>query len=117
MRQLAPLFGVSKSTADRIIDHLGPLLALQPRQRLRKDTNEYHVWRERRRRQSSRRICVRHTNAEYKQWRPLQRFTGRRKIYAATHLAIAGLVSDRSARRATRRKPSTELVLAWQTAC
>ncbi len=38
MRQLAPLFGVSKSTACRIIDHIGPLLALQPRQRFRKDT-------------------------------------------------------------------------------
>ncbi|MFF5030118.1 transposase [Streptomyces collinus] len=38
MRQLAPLFGVSKSAADRIIDHLGPLLALQPRQRFHKDT-------------------------------------------------------------------------------
>jgi Transposase DDE domain/Helix-turn-helix of DDE superfamily endonuclease len=38
MRQLAPLFGISKSAADRIIDHLGPLLALQPRKRFRKDT-------------------------------------------------------------------------------
>ena len=38
LRQLAPLFGVSKSAADRIIDHLGPLLALQPRKRFRKDT-------------------------------------------------------------------------------
>ncbi|WP_426501743.1 transposase [Streptomyces sp. D54] len=38
MRQLAPLFGVSKSAADRIIDHLGPRLALQPRQRFAKDT-------------------------------------------------------------------------------
>ncbi|MGX1509560.1 transposase [Streptomyces collinus] len=38
MRQIAPLFGVSKSAADRIIDHLGPLLALQPRKRFRKDT-------------------------------------------------------------------------------
>lgn len=28
LRQLAPLFGVSKSTADRVIDHLGPRLAL-----------------------------------------------------------------------------------------
>lgn len=28
MRQLGPLFGVSKSAADRIIDHLGPMLAL-----------------------------------------------------------------------------------------
>ncbi|MFJ5050101.1 transposase family protein, partial [Streptomyces sp. NPDC088719] len=39
LRQLAPLFGVSKSAADRIIiDHLGPSLALQPRKRFRKDT-------------------------------------------------------------------------------
>ena len=37
LRQLAPLFGVSKSAADRIIDHLGPSLALQPRKRFRKD--------------------------------------------------------------------------------
>jgi len=38
MRQLAPLFGVSKSAADRVIDHLGPKLALQPRERFHKDT-------------------------------------------------------------------------------
>ncbi|MGQ4719258.1 transposase [Streptomyces anulatus] len=38
MRQIAPLFGISKSAADRIIDHLGPLLALQPRKRFRKDS-------------------------------------------------------------------------------
>ncbi|MGW2288033.1 transposase [Streptomyces phaeochromogenes] len=38
MRQLAPLFGVSKSAADRVIGHLGPKLALQPRQRFAKDT-------------------------------------------------------------------------------
>ena len=38
MRQLAPLFGISKSAADRIIDHLGPMLAVQPRRRFRKDT-------------------------------------------------------------------------------
>lgn len=37
MRQLAPLFGVSKSAADRIIDHLGPSLALQSRKRFRRD--------------------------------------------------------------------------------
>lgn len=29
LRQLAPLFGVSKSAADRIIDHLGPAFSLQ----------------------------------------------------------------------------------------
>jgi hypothetical protein len=38
MRRLAPLFGVSKSAADRIIDHLGPMLALRPRRRFAKDT-------------------------------------------------------------------------------
>ena len=37
LRQLAPLFGISKSAADRIIDHLGPLLALRPRLRFGKD--------------------------------------------------------------------------------
>ncbi|EST18290.1 hypothetical protein M877_39050 [Streptomyces niveus NCIMB 11891] len=33
MRQLVPLFGVSKSTADRIIDHLGPLTVQSPAHR------------------------------------------------------------------------------------
>lgn len=37
LRQLAPLFGVSKSAADRIIGHLGPSLALQQRKRFSKD--------------------------------------------------------------------------------
>lgn len=37
MRQLAPLFGVSKSAADRIIDHLARRLALQPRRRFAKE--------------------------------------------------------------------------------
>ncbi|MFI1769772.1 transposase [Streptomyces sp. NPDC020800] len=37
LRQLAPLFGVSKSAADRVIDHLGPSLALQQRRRFRRD--------------------------------------------------------------------------------
>ncbi|GGK74770.1 transposase [Streptomyces flaveus] len=38
LRQLAPLFGVSKSAADRIIDDIGPRLALQHRRRDRRDT-------------------------------------------------------------------------------
>lgn len=38
LRQLAPLFGVSKSTAGRVINHLGPLLALQPRKWFAKGT-------------------------------------------------------------------------------
>jgi hypothetical protein len=78
---------------------------------------EQYAWREMRRRQSSARICVEHANAELRQWRPLQRYTGWREDYAETHVAIASLVSDRSARRATRRRPSTELVLARQAAC
>lgn len=36
--QLVSLFGVSKSAAARIIDHLGPMLAVQPRKRSAKDT-------------------------------------------------------------------------------
>ncbi|WP_406000290.1 transposase family protein [Streptomyces sp. NBC_00829] len=76
-----------------------------------------YAWQEARRRQSSARICVEHTNAELRQWAPLRRFTGRRDTYAETHLAIAGLVSDRSAQRATRRQTSTELVLVRDAAC
>ncbi|MFJ6650331.1 transposase [Streptomyces sp. NPDC091290] len=38
LRQLAPLFGISKSAADRIIGRTGPLLALQSRKRFRRDT-------------------------------------------------------------------------------
>ena len=75
------------------------------------------AWREMRRRQSSRRIVVEHAHAEMRQWRPLQRYTGRREDYAETHRAIAGLVSDRAARRATRPPHSTELLLARQAVC
>ncbi|MEU0254183.1 transposase family protein [Streptomyces sp. NPDC006184] len=78
---------------------------------------EQYAWREQRRRQSSERICVEHANADHKQWRPLQRFLGRREHYAATHRAIASLVSDRAAQRASRRKPSTELVLVSSLTC
>ncbi len=38
LRQLAPLFGVSKSAAYRIIDNLGPAVALQQRKRFRRGT-------------------------------------------------------------------------------
>jgi hypothetical protein len=57
-----------------------------------------------------RRICIEHANAKHRQWRPLQRYTGRREDYAEVHRAVAGLVSDRAARRTTRDKPSTRLV-------
>ncbi|MEV8018056.1 transposase [Streptomyces sp. NPDC086554] len=38
LRQVAPLFGISKSAVDRILDHLAPLLAISPARRPRKDT-------------------------------------------------------------------------------
>jgi len=38
LRQLAPLFGISKSAAGRIIDHLAPALAHQRRKWFRRDT-------------------------------------------------------------------------------
>ncbi|MFF0143390.1 transposase family protein, partial [Streptomyces sp. NPDC005227] len=60
---------------------------------------EVTAWEEARKKQSSERICVEHANAEHKQWRPLQRYLGRREYYTDTHLAIAGLVSDRTAER------------------
>ncbi|WEB37940.1 hypothetical protein MOV08_43525 [Streptomyces yunnanensis] len=46
-------------------------------------------------------------------------FTGRREAYAETHphLAIAGLISDGFARRATRRKNIIEEVLTRQASC
>ncbi|MEU2673121.1 transposase family protein [Streptomyces sp. NPDC007164] len=78
---------------------------------------EKYAWREARRRQSSARICVEHTIGEEKKWRPLQRYLGFREAYAETHAAIAALVSDRAARRPTRRRTSTELVFVWQTTC
>jgi hypothetical protein len=40
----------------------------------------------------------------------MQRYTGRREAFAETQVAIAALVSDRSARRATRRQTSTDPV-------
>jgi len=61
--------------------------------------DEIASWEAARRAQSSQRICVEHGNAEHKQWRSLQRYTRRRDYYDQTHLAIAGLVSDRAARR------------------
>lgn len=38
LRQVAPLFGISKSAADRVLDHLAPLLAIPPARRPRRDT-------------------------------------------------------------------------------
>ncbi|MGI5507804.1 transposase family protein [Streptomyces sp. CA-106131] len=60
---------------------------------------EVAVWEAARKKQSSERIPVEHANAEHKQWRSLQRWIGRREYYDETHLAIASLVSDRTAER------------------
>jgi len=57
------------------------------------------LWEQQRHTQSSVRICVEHAIAEPNQWRPLQRWTGRRGYFQETTLAIAGLVSDRAAMR------------------
>ncbi len=56
-------------------------------------------WEQQRHQQSSARICIEHAIAEPKQWRPLQRWTGRRDHFQQTALAIAGLVSDRATAR------------------
>jgi len=56
-------------------------------------------WEKDRKTQSSTRICVEHAIAEPKQWRTLQRYIGRREYVEQTIQAVAGLVSDRTARR------------------
>ncbi|WP_240362495.1 MULTISPECIES: hypothetical protein [unclassified Streptomyces] len=78
---------------------------------------ERYGWREMKRLQSLRRICVEHANAEVRQWRPLQWYTGRRETYGETHLAIDTRVSDRAAKQPTRHNASTELVHVRATAC
>jgi len=60
---------------------------------------ETACWEQQRHQQSSQRICVEHAIAEPKQWRTMQRWTGRREYFQETALAIAGLVSDRAAER------------------
>ena len=72
-----------------------------PPKKPRKDAppKETARWEQHRHQQSSQRICVEHAIAEPKQWRTLQRWTGRREYFQETALAIAGLVSDRAAAR------------------
>jgi DDE superfamily endonuclease/Helix-turn-helix of DDE superfamily endonuclease len=66
-----------------------------------KDASPEHAahWEQQRHQQSSQRICVEHAIAEPKQWRPMQRWIGRREYFQETALAIGGLVSDRAAAR------------------
>lgn len=72
-----------------------------PPKKPRKDASpeETARWEQERHQQSSQRICIEHAIAEPKQWRTLQRWTGRREYFEETALAIAGLVSDRTAAR------------------
>jgi hypothetical protein len=84
--------GLAKAFAGRV--HAPP-----PKPAKHAPPEELAAWQLARKQQSSQRICVEHANAEHKQWRALQRWIGRREYYAETHLAIAGLVSDRAARR------------------
>jgi hypothetical protein len=57
------------------------------------------TWEQARHTQSSARICVEHAIADSKNWRPLQRWLGRRADLPPTILAIGSLVSDRAAAR------------------
>jgi DDE superfamily endonuclease/Helix-turn-helix of DDE superfamily endonuclease len=55
------------------------------------------AWEQARHDQSSARICVEHAIAGSKNWRSLQRWTGRRGYLPETILAVGSLVSDRAA--------------------
>jgi hypothetical protein len=57
------------------------------------------AWEQARHTQSSTRICVEHAIADSKNWRPLQRWNGRRQDLPETIQAIGSLVSDRAAAR------------------
>ncbi|WP_328791488.1 MULTISPECIES: hypothetical protein [unclassified Streptomyces] len=70
-----------------------------------------------RRRQPQRRLVVEHANTEVEQWRSLQRWTGERDDLPEVIAAIGALVSDRSAKRPTRSRPSAEPDRVRATAC
>ena len=57
------------------------------------------AWEQARHAQSLTRICVEAAIADSKNWRPLQRWTGRREYLPETIQAIGSLVSDRGAAR------------------
>jgi hypothetical protein len=84
--------GLAKAFPDQV--HAPP-----PKPPKQAPAEELAAYEQARKQQSSRRICVEHAIAEPKQWRSLQRWIGRREYYAQTHLAVAGLISDRAARR------------------
>ena len=60
---------------------------------------ETRAWEQARHAQSPARICVEHAIAGSKDWRPLQRWIGRRQYLRETIQAIGSLVSGRAAAR------------------
>ncbi|MFD3658251.1 transposase family protein [Streptomyces sp. NPDC058620] len=71
MRQLAPLFGISKSAADRIIDHLGPMLCIPHRRERAK--SELPAWKEEHNKSRKQvRARVEHVFARMKTWKILR---------------------------------------------
>ena len=80
-------------------DHPGQV-AVPPKKPARDAAPEVlESWEQARHDQSSARICVEHAIADSKNWRPLQRWTGRRADLPETIQAIGSLVSDRAAAR------------------
>ncbi|WP_234326531.1 transposase [Streptomyces sp. NRRL S-495] len=78
-------------------DHPGKALT-PPRKPNKIAAPEVHEAREQARHDhSSQRIPVEHALADHKRWKGLARWTHRRDTLPATYLAIAGLVSDRTA--------------------
>lgn len=76
-----------------------PGKAVTPPRKLNKTAApEVHEAREHARHEhSSQRIPVEHSLADHKRWKGLARWTHRRDTLPATYLAVAGLVSDRTA--------------------
>jgi hypothetical protein len=66
------------------------------------------AWEQARHAQSSTRICVEHAIADSKNWRPPQRWTGRREYLPETIQAIGSLVSDRAGARNRPYSPITQ---------
>jgi hypothetical protein len=70
-----------------------------------------------RRRQSQQRIMVEHASAEIRQWRSLQRWTGDPRRSTRSHRRDRRPGLRGSAKRPTRSRPGTELVLVRHAAC
>lgn len=78
-------------------DHPGQVHVPPPKPGKNAPPDQTEAWDTARHDQSSRRICVEHAIADSKNWRPLQRWLGRRADLPETVLAVGSLVSDRAA--------------------